>query len=695
MLLVMGWRDEPVSHLYAVQQTERIYRLVQDLSGIWRTYDSPTQAYQRELRLAEQQEEPGFFRSKFKGTDVVLPSDAALHVVARRFVIPPEWGTRTGQLVLEGVSGAVRVFVNGIGTEALVAETESYGGGLTFLIQTARLYFDKENIIIIEFSDTSLDKNMPLGNLFRHEKNVTGRVRLEALPDVALAQEKLRFVWEEQTGVARVYVTLTQNEQEDNDWVVSGVLRDRTGAVAASTQAELTPDSEKPLLLTFTPANPHLWTPQDPYLYQLSLTVRGTRGEQDILSIPWGLTSVSQNGASWLLNGEVLAVNGIFLSRREEKALRAGGEELDSWMALQKENGFNTLCFYESFPEESWFFAADRVGMGVWTAFPVNFLRDAQIPALTDFSTMLDMLTRHPSHWAALAGTNFASGENAAAYLAAISADLGDKPIFVGSLTGENGVSARTLVLTEPSGTWGRLQLLPSREEIFDLTSGRVRTGVLIWCGVLLLVFFVNARSKPWYYKNLHERHRRSMRESCFWLTLAFLCRMATIAGTWLLLFFHLSLAKLEPLPLDLTWLESWRRQPFLVLWLVLTIVFACCRLLQWGIAAKSFQNAPALGLVCWSERRYSLFLLVGVAWVAVTFGLPWYLPLVVYYGLVLFFWPLRFHDVYKVGGSNAFLLLLPILALLSVMLFAASQWQDWWLAPDLWRFFLRQNSLT
>jgi hypothetical protein len=168
---------------------------------------------------------------------------------------------------------------------------------------------------------------------------------------------------------------------------------------------------------------------------------------------------------------------------------------------------------------------------------------------------------------------------------------------------------------------------------------------------------------------------RRAARESYFWRCAAFFLRMAAISGSWLLLLYQLPLDKLVFIPYDFDWIADLRRQPFGLLWAAAAASFAAARLVQVGIGARAFAVEPeAIGLICWLERRYALLPLISMAWVAVTFGGPLYLPFAVYYGLELLLWPLRARDVRKAGGSNFLLLVFPLTAALVFIIIIVSQ---------------------
>ncbi|MDR1603997.1 MAG: hypothetical protein LBS10_04300 [Gracilibacteraceae bacterium] len=680
-LIILLWREEPSPPLFSVRQTETVYRLSQELSGIWHRYDSPAEAWREENRLSPDDKPLGLFGRLFARPDVVLPSGADVHVVARQFSVSEKWASRSAQLVLESFSGQARIYLNGVRSENLVGDTESYGNGVAFTVEATRLLFDRPNILIIELSSPPLRRAMPLGAIWPWREHITGRIHLDSVPETIIAPETIAFDWRDADSLFVATGELLRYRFAGNDpWTVTGVLlaADGTEAARAVVRLEATANYGEKFVLEFPLASPRSWQPDDPYLYLLTLQVANSRGEQDSVQMPVGVAKADTGDGLWRINGQAVPVRGLYLSEKDEFALRAG-DLPDGWLAEQKAAGYNVVCFYESFPDEIWFYAADRVGIGLWTALPPR-LSAAGPPPATDFQPMLDMAARHASHWAWTAGAFLPPGAASERYLRDLSAALGGKALYRAIAWDEplrvDGVF--TLNLLRPlAGSWGELAGASAREEAdtVALTAWPARAVAIAWCVLLLLAGLQNIRAKHWRFQDLGKRPRRAMRESCFWRYAAFFLRMATIAGSWLLLFYRLPLWRLTFVPYDFAWVADLRRQPFLLLWATAAAAFAVARLIQVGIGARAFAAEPeAMGLVCWLERRYALLPLTGIAWVMVTFGWPLYLPFAVYYGLELLLWPLRLRDVRKAGGSNFLLLVFPLTVALIFIIIVVSQ---------------------
>jgi hypothetical protein len=324
-LIILLWREEPLPGLFSVRQTETVYRLSQELSGIWHRYASPAQALRAETQLSPGEKSAGLFGRLFARPDVVLPSGADVHVVARQFSVSENWASRSAQLVLESFTGRARVYLNGVRSENLVGDTESYGSGAVFTVEATRLFFDRPNILIIEMSNPSLRQAMPLGAVWPWREHITGRIRLDSVPETIIAPETVALDWRDADSLFVVTAELAHYQFAGNGpWTVTGVLAAADGTEAARTTVRLETErnyAEK-VVLELPLTSPRAWRPDDPYLYLLTLQAANSRGEQDSVQMPVGVAKADTADGLWRLNGEALPARGLYLSEKDEFALR-------------------------------------------------------------------------------------------------------------------------------------------------------------------------------------------------------------------------------------------------------------------------------------------------------------------------------------------------------------------------------------
>ncbi len=133
--------------------------------------------------------------------------------------------------------------------------------------------------------------------------------------------------------------------------------------------------------------HPHLWTPEDPFLYDLTVYT-GT----DIVHSYFALRTVSTaeiNGHTHLLlNGEPVFLHGVLDQGYFEDGLflPAEPEEYERDVRRMKELGFNTLRKHIKIEPEAFYHACDRLGMLVLqdmvNSGGYDYIRDTALPNL-------------------------------------------------------------------------------------------------------------------------------------------------------------------------------------------------------------------------------------------------------------------------------------------------------------------------
>lgn len=131
--------------------------------------------------------------------------------------------------------------------------------------------------------------------------------------------------------------------------------------------------------------NPHLWHPEDPFLYDLKLELRNKRGQVvDVVNSYFGMRSVELGKVGGvtrtLLNGEFefhLGLldqgywpDGVFTAPTDEALL------YDIEMALR--TGFNVIRKHIKVEPQRWYYHCDRLGVIVWQDMPNLWEPDRQ-----------------------------------------------------------------------------------------------------------------------------------------------------------------------------------------------------------------------------------------------------------------------------------------------------------------------------
>ena len=130
---------------------------------------------------------------------------------------------------------------------------------------------------------------------------------------------------------------------------------------------------------------PHLWEPDDPWLYPMTVATATDRVESYFALRT--VTTREAGGRTWLcLNGKPVFLHGVLDQGYFEDGLflPRSPEEYDADVARMKELGFNTLRKHVKVEPEAFYYACDRLGMLVVqdmvNSGDYDYVRDTVIP---------------------------------------------------------------------------------------------------------------------------------------------------------------------------------------------------------------------------------------------------------------------------------------------------------------------------
>lgn len=149
-------------------------------------------------------------------------------------------------------------------------------------------------------------------------------------------------------------------------------LTDHQGIVA-QTECNASQDLAPHLDLIIPADRRRLWSPQDPYLYDLTISLTDTAGKLiDQARSYAGLRSVTIDGQAIKLNGEVIFQRLVLdQGYYPDGVLTAPTDEaLKHDIALSFEAGFNGARLHQKVFEERFLYHADKMGYLVWGEFP-------------------------------------------------------------------------------------------------------------------------------------------------------------------------------------------------------------------------------------------------------------------------------------------------------------------------------------
>ncbi|MDR3271818.1 MAG: hypothetical protein LBT32_09990 [Peptococcaceae bacterium] len=664
------WQSLPVAEPMFSQN-----RWTLDLNGEWRHFSSLRQAWAFEERLESGRESR---ISPFNGRTLDVPSGADIAVISKQFDISGEWSARACALELYGVRGHAQIYLNGIHGENLLVELDG-GGGVNWVeIPPAMLHYGTKNTLLIRLSLNKYQRlSVDAGLLQLDRGKIQGGVTLIGVRQPMIAEPQISYAWQDGLiEITAVSQLMHYGHQEFGPWEVTAEIL-AEGVVMAQTDQLLQDDGRtvQPLDLRMILAEPQMWTPQDPHLYQMKIQVINALGDQDDILFSFGLRQMDRVGDVWRINGLPLRIQGVSLSGAQENQIRADNQ-IAAWLTQQLEQGMNVVYFKDVFPAELWLQTADRVGMGLWVETPVQMIPSPRLGAITaeDMREMFRLGNRHPSLWIWTVSKGL--DEQAAATKAFEQNMLELLP------AGQLGYTLpMSLLLTnEPlRGAWGEVRPIPLEEELDGARSGwpEERAVAIVWALLSCIVCLKCLFSTGWRYRDINEnKPKRALRRAWFWYGLAFFVRESLLAGVLTSLLFRIPagfsawVSDRWPLIEILQYQNPW------LIWLALAVFLALLRLVQIGGAAANLPEKPgAMGLVYWLERRYFWAFVPAFLWMASFWRIPFYLVPFVYLLLLALFLPVRIRDIRKAGGRYLLFLTLPAVLTIFLLIGLASQW--------------------
>ncbi|HEX6344167.1 AbfB domain-containing protein [Umezawaea sp.] len=331
-----------------------------NLNGVW------------EFAGAPNLDSPPIGRPLAEGVLVPYPIESALSGIKRHednmfyrrtVTVPTAWSGRRVNLNFGAVTWETRVWVNGV----RVGATHT-GGFDAFSIDITSALKAGENEIVVGARSTVDGSLHPIGKQRRNPSgifytaasgiwqtvwlepvNAASITRLDTTPDVP-------------AGVLDLVVRGTAGMQARAEVLSGGqVVGTATGAVGSHLRVPV--------------PSARLWSPDDPFLYDLRVTLLGTGGG-DVVTGYFGMRSVGKAMIGGVLrptlNGEFVFQlgtldqgywpDGIYTAPTDA-ALRFDLER-------QKALGFNVVRKHIKVEPARWFYHADRLGLMVWQDMP-------------------------------------------------------------------------------------------------------------------------------------------------------------------------------------------------------------------------------------------------------------------------------------------------------------------------------------
>ncbi|WP_293946167.1 MULTISPECIES: glycoside hydrolase family 2 protein [unclassified Sphingobacterium] len=370
----------------------------QNLNGIWDYIGGNTHT---DPRTADT---PPAFPAKTEKIRVPFVPEAELSGIARSaekflwyrrtLVIPPTWKGRRVLLHFGAVDHYARVYINGrkVGNHT--------GGYSAFSFDISDFLKPGDNSLIVGAYDPN-DGKMPSGK--NGDKG-----------DYTFSSGIWQTVWMEPVEQKHVTRLKLIPDLKNNRLQITAFAQDKNLTIVARAndgQQEVAKAQGKADETFFLPiSSPHLWSPDDPFLYQLNVELKDRDGQTvDRVDSYFAMRSINIGKVDGinrtLLNGKFQFQiglldqgywpDGIFTAPTEEALLYD--------IQLAKRAGFNVIRKHIKVEPMRWYYHCDRLGLMVWQDMPnLWYPDDTDSVAVrkqfrTELKQMMDQLVSVPS----------------------------------------------------------------------------------------------------------------------------------------------------------------------------------------------------------------------------------------------------------------------------------------------------------
>jgi beta-galactosidase len=290
----------------------------------------------------------------------------------REVEIPDPWRGRRVWIEFKAVFQVADVYVNGQHVGQHVGGFTGFGFDIT-----DHLKFDASNLIAVHVNDVLVPTIAPA-----NETNVPGyggiyrSVSLVAM-DLLHVERNGTWVTTEQAGNevnVRVRTWIQNQSGEQRDFRLESLIQDAQGQTAGKLEASgsLGPNETKEIDQKTGVANPHLWSPDDPHLYQLVSVVSDGNRTTDRYLTPFGIRFMGHDPATgFTLNGKPINLHGV--NRRQDYGFL--GDAVPEAVGVKdvrimKDMGVNFMRT-SHYPQDPAIIAAcDQLGILVWEEVP-------------------------------------------------------------------------------------------------------------------------------------------------------------------------------------------------------------------------------------------------------------------------------------------------------------------------------------
>jgi len=345
--------------------------------------------------------------SDLSGVGLSLPEGSCL-VYRRHFEIPKSWTESQVLLHFGAVDHEATVFVDG----KLLGHHRGGYDPFTVELPLPGPLTSREREVVVLVRDPTDGGTQPRGKQVRRPggiwytpaSGIWQTVWLEPVPETRI--DSLRMIPLPDIGILELEVRTKGLRSQDLHVRARASASGRTVAVAQG-------KAGAPLRVEIP--NPHLWSPDDPFLHDLEVDLVHGGSVVDSVGSYFGLRSVSlgqhDGRKRILLNGEPLFMigtldqgywpDGLYTAPTDEALLHD--------LEVTRRLGFNTVRKHVKVEPDRWYYHCDRLGLLVWQDMPsgdrsisprdpdLERTEESSLQFRGELTFMVEHLFNHPS----------------------------------------------------------------------------------------------------------------------------------------------------------------------------------------------------------------------------------------------------------------------------------------------------------
>ena len=367
----------------------------QNLNGLWDYAIAPDSAGRPAL-FAGKILVPFPVESALSGVMTRLSETNALWY-HRMFAVPASWHGRWVRVHFGAVDWRCRVWVNG----REIGEHQGGYDAFTFDI-TDPLRWNGAEEMLVCVNDPTDDGDQPRGKqslkpegiFYTATSGIWQTVWLEPVPDTCI--EQLRFTPDIDAQALRFHVAVNSLAENLQVEAVASAGTREVGRVMGPANTEI----------VLGLPNPHLWSPDDPFLYNLKVTLKDGNQILDSVSSYFGMRKIALRADDQGVTRIALNNQFIFELGALDQGFWPDGiytaptdAALRSDLEFLKQVGFNLVRMHVKVEQARWYYWCDKLGLMVWQDMPSgnNSTTASRQEFEIELQHMIRQLSNHPA----------------------------------------------------------------------------------------------------------------------------------------------------------------------------------------------------------------------------------------------------------------------------------------------------------